>query len=105
MTPYPKHPRKVDKKYLAFIRKQPCLVCRDYLSDPHHPKHTKYGGELGKNIKPDDKKAIPLCRTHHAIQENIGEERFYKKYNINPLEEIKRLNAKYEQINIKPISH
>jgi hypothetical protein len=107
---YPKHPRKEDKKYLAFIRHEPCLVCakgyyvpshypdRIFIRDAHHPKSTKFGGNLGWNVKADDRNAMPLCRGHHSESESLGEERFYRKYSIEPHKEIKRLNKKYKEL-------
>ena len=109
MKSYPKHPRIEDKAYLEFIRHEPCLACVElrrrlepvgyFLGfsniEAHHPKATRYGGNLGWNVKADDRKAMPLCRGHHSESEN-GEERFYRKYGIEPHKEIIRLNAKYE---------
>lgn len=106
---YPKHPRIEDKAYLEFIRHEPCLVCEkgfylkmlalSFIIDPHHPELTKFGGNLGGNVKADDKKAMPICRGHHTELGNLGEERFYKKYGIDPATEINRLQLKCEVEN------
>lgn len=110
MVTYFKQPRIEDKAYLEFIRHEQCLACKTYAGsgyikswnggriEAHHPKHTEYGGNLGWNVKADDKTAMPLCHSHHRESENMGEDRFYKKYGINPQAEAIRLQKKYEEM-------
>ena len=47
-----------DKDYLAWIRTQPCFLCRC----PAEPAH---GRPWGKGMKGPDYEAIPLCRQCH----------------------------------------
>ena len=72
-----------DPKYLAFLRKQPCCVCRwipstscSYLIEAHH---TTTGG---MGIKGSDLQAVPLC---FACHRHVHE---HRKDSIGNLEEI-----------------
>lgn len=59
-----------DKKYLAFIRSLPCLVCqRPGPSDPHHEQEKGHGTMAGKC---SDYRTVPLCHTHHRERHDKG---------------------------------
>jgi len=83
-----KRPRDEDGKHLAFIRGLGCVKCGDHRSvDAAHvrmasPVHGKQEPGLGQ--KPDDKWALPLCRSHHNEQHDISEDVFWSGLNINP---------------------
>lgn len=83
-----KRPRDESRDHLAFIRKLPCAACGDRRSvDAAHVRmasivHGKR--ETGKGEKPDDKWAVPLCRSHHNEQHDIGEQPFWSALNIDP---------------------
>ena len=78
-------------RYLAFIRKLPCLIC--------HKKavaaHVRYADALygkrktGAAEKPSDYWAIPLCDEHHThgqeAQHNSGERVWWLRHKIDPL--------------------
>jgi hypothetical protein len=49
-----------DRKYLAFVRTQPCAVCGSWRW-----VESAHTGGRGLTQKADDRKAIPLCRFHH----------------------------------------
>lgn len=82
-----------DKKYLAFVKDQPCCICgwkpsRDY-SYLLHAHHTESGG---MGIKGSDYSAVPLCFVHHDEIHQKG-----AKNNIPNLEQIlKQLMVKYQ---------
>lgn len=73
-----RHPREEHPAYLAWIRTQPCLVCRKPgPSDPAHLRSAalRYGKpHTGLGEKPDDRWAVPLCRKHHEEQHAFGSE-------------------------------
>lgn len=48
------------RKYLAWLRAQPCVVCgsREDVEASHHGAH-------GTATKPSDHEALPVCRVHH----------------------------------------
>jgi hypothetical protein len=83
-----KRPRDENGKHLAFIRRLPCVACGDRRSvDAAHirmasPVHGKQ--EAGLGAKPDDKWTLPLCRSHHNEQHDIGEAQFWSALNIDP---------------------
>ncbi len=74
MKPYPKPTRYVNKDYLAYISKQPCLICGK-TAEPHHWKSRGSGGS--------DLLCVPLCREHHGEVEQIGTSTFSIKYDIS----------------------
>ena len=77
MPPDPKPPphkkRKPpgqDKKYLAWIREQPCARCGQVA--PSEPAHQRCLGNCGVGIKPPDRDALPLCRGCHSLEHSMG---------------------------------
>jgi hypothetical protein len=88
MTLRQREPREVDEAYLAFVRKQPCTVCR--RPGPNDAAHVRapalhYGKrQTGKGEKPSDRWTLPLCRTHHEAQHRTNELRFWASYGIDP---------------------
>ena len=64
----------MSKKYLKFIKEQPCLIC--FLkADAHHLVSRGAGG--------NDYQVIPLCRHHHSELHQTGMDRFQAKYQLN----------------------
>lgn len=61
--PDPKLTTWKSKKYLAWIKTQPCAVCGD-PSEPHHIKGV--GHMSGTGLKCSDLLVIPLCHFHHS---------------------------------------
>lgn len=100
----PKSPRLRDEHFLAFVRKQPCCVCKAPApSDPAHIRmaSTVYGKRAtGMAEKPDDRWATPLCRPIpgfvvgcHQVQHAMNEAEFWRMLGINPFEIAIRLYA------------
>lgn len=81
---FPKEaPRKRSKAHLTFILAQPCLVCRQTPSDPHHLKFAQPRA-LGRKVS--DEFTVPLCRTHHQALHKHGDERtWWADIQISPL--------------------
>jgi hypothetical protein len=83
-----KRPRDNNAGHLAFIRRLGCVVCGEHRSvDAAHVRAVSivYGKrETGKGEKPDDKWALPLCRSHHNEQHDIGEKEFWSMLKIDP---------------------
>lgn len=81
-------PRKKDRRYLAWIRTQPCCICGDNTSTEAAHIRTQ-NQEFGKDDfgwgRPSDKWVTPLCGAHHREQHAMGNEMaFWKKYGIDP---------------------
>jgi len=72
-----KKKRYVNKKYIEFIKKQPCCVTGHQwgAQDPHHTKSRGSGGS--------DLTCVPLIHRLHVECEQIGNKTFQKKYDIN----------------------
>ena len=86
---YPKIKREIDKDYLAYIRKQPCLVglfCRGRVA-PHHDPSIGAGGS--------DYRALPLCANHHTTVHQIGRKSFQDRSMLNFNKERVRLLIGY----------
>lgn len=80
--------------YKAWVRTQPCIVhlfCSG-KSDAHHEDILKSGGT---GCKGHDCQCLPLCRLHHQERHQLGKTTFYEKWNIDPMLEIIRHNARY----------
>jgi len=76
-----------DKKYLDFIRKQPCWRCSK--PSPSHAHHTETGGV---GIKGSDYSAIPECAKCHRIGHDLESK---KRENVYAL--IKKYQCIYTQ--------
>ncbi|MET4371939.1 hypothetical protein ABIA99_004644 [Bradyrhizobium sp. LB12.1] len=81
---FPKEPpRKRSKAHLAFIRAQPCLVCKQAPSDAHHLKFAQ-PRTLGRKVS--DEFTVPLCRSHHqALHRHGNEKAWWVDIQILPL--------------------
>lgn len=81
---FPKEPqRKRSKAHLAFVRAQPCLVCKQGPSDAHHLKFAQ-PRTLGRKVS--DEFTVPLCRSHHqALHRHGNEKAWWVDMQISPL--------------------
>lgn len=88
-TVHPKFHVYKNTDYEAFVRKLPCLVCRQYGVDGHHVDHSR------KNSF----QLVPLCRLHHTFGKNsyhaIERRRFEEEHKINLDWEIINLLSRY----------
>lgn len=96
-----KQPREKDEKHLAFIRKLPCVICGQ-PSEAAHVRYTTnwyekiYGKRhSGKQEKPDDRWAVPLCPSCHRLgkeaQHNMSEFIWWCRKHKHPLRLANRL--------------
>jgi len=80
-------------RYLAWIRKQPCCVCRSTRSI--EASHT---GPHGIGQKSPDSSAIPLCAKHHRTgadsYHRLGPRKFSEKHSLDIPAIVRRLNLK-----------
>lgn len=80
-----RNPRQKDSAHLAFVRAQPCCVCRSnqHIEAAHIRMACPLRGKepTGMQEKPDDKWTTPLCAYHHrtgiTAQHKMGEEDFW----------------------------
>ena len=63
--------RRRDKLHLRFVATQPCLICGRTPSDPHH---LRFAQPRAVGRKSSDEFVVPLCRTHHRQNHNVGDE-------------------------------
>ena len=90
----PRQGRAVDRDYLAFIARQPCLIC-GRRSTVHHVR------ECGS--PKDDRRTLPLCPEHHLIQfgprtsiEALGKKKFEKYHGVALNDEMERYGRVYD---------
>jgi hypothetical protein len=78
-----------DKTHLRFVSLQPCLLCGRTPSDPHHLRFAQFRA-LGR--KTSDEFVVPLCRTHHRQNHQVGDEvSWWKRSGIDPIVVANRL--------------
>jgi hypothetical protein len=78
----PKTRRRRSKKHLEFVGTQPCLACGRSPSDAHHLGFTQPRA-LGKQVS--DEFTVPLCRIHHRMLHDRGDERaWWQEIEIDP---------------------
>lgn len=74
--PDPKPIAARDKKYLTWIKSQPCAKCGQI--PPSFPAHQRIAGGGGEGLKPSDYEALPLCDTCHK-REHMGAISFWNQ--------------------------
>ncbi|MBR1171378.1 ERF family protein [Bradyrhizobium liaoningense] len=89
---FPKEPpRKRSKAHLLFVSAQPCLICKQTPSDPHHVKFAQPRA-LGRKVS--DEFTVPLCRAHHQQLHRKGNEKaWWSDMQVAPLPIAKKLWA------------
>ena len=81
--------RHRDKTHLRFVALQPCLLCNRSPSDPHH---LRFAQPRAMGRKNSDEFVVPLCRTHHRQNHQVGDEvSWWKQTKIDPLKVALRL--------------
>lgn len=70
--------------HLSFVRSHQCCIegCQDM---PIEAAHVRIGSGAGIGQKPDDWRAVSLCRTHHVRQHEIGERTFWAGIDVDAL--------------------
>jgi hypothetical protein len=79
----PKAPKRSNRwrspAHLNFVRGHECSM-KDCLDRPIEAAHVRFGSGAGMGQKPDDWRAVSLCKLHHAWQHRIGEPLFWDGY-------------------------
>jgi ERF superfamily len=76
--------RKRNKRHLAFVGAQPCLICKRSPCDAHHLKFAQ-PRSLGRKVS--DEYTVPLCREHHQQLHRHGNEMaWWANIQIAPIE-------------------
>ena len=87
----PRIPKKVKRDtrrrspaHLAYVRSHQCCIegCQDM---PIEAAHVRIGSGAGIGQKPDDWRAVSLCRDHHARQHEVGERTFWAGVDVEAL--------------------
>ncbi len=88
----PKETRIRDRDHLAFVARQPCLVCGRRPVQAHH---LKFAQPRSMSLKVSDEYTVPLCNGHHDALHKSGDERaWWARHGIiDPLKFAARLWA------------
>jgi hypothetical protein len=88
----PKDRRLRSKEHLAFVGKQPCLICG---RRPAHAHHLRFAQPRAMGLKVSDEFTVPLCAGHHDAVHKTGDERaWWARHGIiEPLKFAERLWA------------
>lgn len=70
------------RKYLSWIRTQPCCVTGAQVGV--QAAHVRLGNGGGIALKPSDYRTLPLSAEQHARQHRIGERTFWEEVGKNP---------------------
>lgn len=85
----PKPPKRASRwrsqAHLSFVRSHRCCV-RDCNAMPIEAAHVRNGSGAGIGRRPDDHRAVSLCRDHHAEQHRLGEETFWRTVAMRDVE-------------------
>lgn len=89
-----------DKKYLEWIRRQPCIVTgQDFTQTDMVAHHVRYKSKAGMGQKPCDYRTVPLTALEHARLHQGVEREYWEGYGI-PIEyKMMDLAIKWEREN------
>ena len=78
-----------NKEHLRFVATKACLVCGRKPSDPHHLRFLQPRA-LGRKVS--DEFAVPLCRIHHRLVHQVGNEAaWWQEAGIDPVQAARKL--------------
>jgi len=107
-----RQPREHDKPYLAFVRRQPCMICG--TTRAVEAAHVRCGypeagwRSTGMQEKPNDRRTLPLCADHHRegpkAQHRAGERQWWAAHGIYPPDACAALERLYEGVEEKAIT-
>ena len=99
-----RQPRRRDPAYLAWLRRQPCVICG--TTKRIEAAHVRAGypsagwAPTGMMQRPDDQRAVPLCATHHRegpdAQHRTSERAWWSAHGIDPPDLCRALYAAFE---------
>lgn len=99
----PNRGREVDKGYLAWLRRLPCVagLVEGGCEGPVEAAHLRFGTpdrpNPGLGRKNHDRHCTPLCRKHHQHDQHTGSERaFWTRLGVEPADLTEALYASYK---------
>lgn len=98
-TPIRKRARRpkriLDPAYLEWVGTLPCIVTGSRPSERHHVRRLGIPGGGSAGVRPDDRRAVPVCRpVHREVQ---GRDAFWWGWHGIDIEAtIRELNERYE---------
>jgi hypothetical protein len=83
----PKKPKRDarwrSQSHCNFVRSHACSVCGSMTAI--EVAHVRIGSGAGISQKPDDWRTVSLCAEHHQRQHNIGEQTFWRGFDVEAL--------------------
>jgi hypothetical protein len=84
-----RQPRETDPAHLDFVRGLPCCICGNNIET--QAAHVRYADlrfakpYTGRQEKPHDRWAVPLCGRHHTLQHGMNEREWWKLADVDPI--------------------
>ena len=96
-------PRRVrSKEHLAFVARQPCLVCDRTPAQAHH---LRFAQARAMARKVSDEYVVPLCNIHHFELHQTGDERaWWKDKKIDPMAVARKLWAERRDGKVEKVA-
>jgi hypothetical protein len=93
-----------DNAYLAYVRRQPCEVCKTTVQVEAAHVRCAYNEPgwtpTGMQVKPSDFRCLPLCASHHRegpdAQHKSNEKAWWQAHDIYPPSRCAELYADFE---------
>ena len=80
-----------DKQTYAMCLRRVCAICGQ-RADIHHVDRVGMGFNRAK-MSHIGKRVLPLCRQHHMLAHQIGDERMIERYHLEPVEVDDQMNS------------
>ncbi len=87
----------INKQYYKWLLNFPCVITSSTEIERHHLRSVQ-GLKGGMGLKPPDIVSIPLKYDYHKEIHSGGEKTFSDKYNVDLLEELKKLHNIFYKI-------
>jgi hypothetical protein len=78
-------PQREWPRHRAWLRRHQCCLLGMWCEGSTEVAHVRSAANAGIGLKPHDAFSVPLCRSHHQLQHQIGQESFQKHHKIDLL--------------------
>lgn len=83
----PKPPKRASRwrsqAHLKFVRSHICSIPKCGNWTPIEAAHVRNGSGAGMGQKPDDWRAVSLCKDCHDMQHRVGEDTFWRESDVD----------------------
>jgi len=97
----PLRERRVWPKHRKFIEAQRCIVSRVDCAGDVVAAHVRSAANAGVGLKPHDHFTVPLCAMCHALQHQIGQSEFERRFGVNLMETARMFAERSPDLEMK----